>query len=150
MMINNSINKVLAQCRGVFFDMDGVLYEYIKPVSIIHYFKQLEALELDFVLVLSEPTQFNIRSENIGRFLEAGIFGIPCIAPKQFPYVAVISEYRNGYLYEQNKMVEKVIEALKNRAVIATIKQTLAASINTEYGFTEANIHDILAAYNLD
>ena len=27
MMINNSINKVLAQCRGVFFDMDGVLYD---------------------------------------------------------------------------------------------------------------------------
>jgi len=26
-MINNSINKVLAQCRGVFFDMDGVLYD---------------------------------------------------------------------------------------------------------------------------
>ena len=26
-MINNSINKVLSRCRGVFFDMDGVLYD---------------------------------------------------------------------------------------------------------------------------
>lgn len=26
-MINNTINKVLARCKGVFFDMDGVLYD---------------------------------------------------------------------------------------------------------------------------
>jgi len=26
-MINNTINKILSQCKGVFFDMDGVLYD---------------------------------------------------------------------------------------------------------------------------
>lgn len=26
-MINNAINKIISQCKGIFFDMDGVLYD---------------------------------------------------------------------------------------------------------------------------
>lgn len=132
--------------------MNGVVYEYVKPVSIIHYFKQIEALNLDFVLILASRSEFNIRSENISRFLEAGIFGIPCIAPNQYPYQQTIATYQNGYLYPNDspdKMVAGVIDALRNSAVVSTIKQTLASSITAEYGFTDNNIDEILSAYNV-
>jgi glycosyltransferase involved in cell wall biosynthesis len=125
-----------------------VVYEYLKPVSIVHYFKQIEVLNLDYILVLSKPTDYNVRSENVSRFLEGGIFGVPCIAPLQYPYSLVIKDFVNGYLYTKDALVEKVKAVLSNSRIADIVKNNLVEDIEANHSFNEKVNEDILNAFN--
>ena len=80
-------------------DLDGVEFEYYKQVSIIHYFKLLKNANIDLLFIPMIQNMFNATSESYKKFLEAGIYAIPIIAPNMFPYNKVIRNKENGFLY---------------------------------------------------
>ncbi len=84
--------------------LDGVIYEYVKPVSIIHYFKQLKACEVDILFIPLINSTYNITSEDYYKYTEAGIMEIPVLTVEIYPYNKIIASDKqsdfNGFLYE--------------------------------------------------
>lgn len=78
-------------------------FEYIKPCTIIHYFKQLKALELDLIFIPLRKNDFNETSENYNKMLEAGLFNIPVMVTDMFPYNQIIKDAENGIILKNKK-----------------------------------------------
>jgi hypothetical protein len=84
--------------------LDGVDYEYVNPVSKIHYFKQLRACEIDLLFIpLANDNEQCIRNELHIRYAEVGQSGIPIIAPNIYPYSLIIKNDLNGFLFENRE-----------------------------------------------
>lgn len=81
--------------------LEGVNFEFIKPVSIIHYMQQLKSLNLDLLFIPLEKTVYNATSENYNKFCEAALFDIPILTLSIFPYNKTIIDKRNGFLYKE-------------------------------------------------
>ncbi len=88
-----------------------VEYEYVKPMSIIHYFKQLKASDIDLLFIPFINNTYNITSEDHNKYMEAGLNGIPVIVAEVYPYSNVIGNDFNGFLY---KNPEDFIPSLKD------------------------------------
>lgn len=78
-------------------------FEYIKPCTIIHYYKQLKSLELDLVFIPLRKNDFNETSENYNKMLEAGLFNIPVMVSDIFPYNQIIKDAENGIILKNKK-----------------------------------------------
>jgi hypothetical protein len=91
--------------------LQGVIFEYVKPVSIIHYFKQLAMMKIDLLFIPLINNKYNATSENYNKYLEASLFKIPLIAPDIYPYNKVIINEVNGFIFGQR---ENFIPYLKN------------------------------------
>lgn len=109
------INKIFGDnVRLLFIGTDGKELpqktEFTKPVSINHYFKHIHLLKVDLLFVPLMPSVYNQTSENINKFLEMAMFGIPLITLNQFPYSQYIVDKRTGFLYPSR---ETFIDYLK-------------------------------------
>jgi len=82
---------------------DDFKFEYIKPCTIIHYYKQLKSLNLDLVFIPLRKNDFNETSENYNKMLEAGIFNIPVMVTDMFPYNQIIKDAENGIILKEKK-----------------------------------------------
>lgn len=91
--------------------LEGVDFEYVKPVSIVHYFKQLNSLTIDLLFIPLVKTVFNTTSENYNKYLEAGVLKIPVIVPDIYPYNKLIRDTINGFMFPDR---EQFIPYLKN------------------------------------
>jgi len=91
--------------------LDGVNFEYVKPVSIVHYFKQLNSLNIDLLLIPMIKSLFNTTSENYNKYLEASVLRIPIIAPDVYPYNKIIKDKINGFIFGER---EQFVPYLKN------------------------------------
>lgn len=91
--------------------LDGINYDYTKPVSINHFFKHLKAMKVDMLFIPAVQSVYNESSENYNKFAEAAIFGIPIITVSQYPYNIIIKDLNNGFLYESR---ETFIEYIKD------------------------------------
>jgi glycosyltransferase involved in cell wall biosynthesis len=89
---------------------DNFKFEYIKPSTIVHYFKQLKNLRLDLLFIPLRKNNFNETSENYNKFLEAGLFNIPTMVYDIFPYNQIIKNGDNGILLSKK---DDLIERLK-------------------------------------
>jgi len=78
-------------------------FEYIKPCTIIHYYKQLKSLELDLVFIPLRKNDFNETSENYNKMLEAGLFNIPVMVTDMFPYNQIVKDAENGIILKNKK-----------------------------------------------
>jgi hypothetical protein len=83
--------------------LHGVKYKYVKPVSVIHYPKQLKALEIDLLFVPLINNIYNASSENVYKMFEAATFNIPTICVNIAPYNTLIGDKQNGFLYESRE-----------------------------------------------
>jgi glycosyltransferase involved in cell wall biosynthesis len=79
--------------------LEGVNFEYVKPVSIVHYFKQLHSLNIHLLLIPLIKDTFNTTSENYNKYLEASALRIPVIAPDVYPYNKIIKDKINGFIF---------------------------------------------------
>lgn len=109
------INKIFGSAvRLLFIGTNGAELppetEFTKPVSINHYFKHLHALKVDMLFVPLIPSEYNETSENINKFLEMALFGVPLITLYQYPYSETIIDKKTGFLYESR---ETFIDYLK-------------------------------------
>lgn len=83
--------------------LDGVIFEYVKPVSIIHFYKQLASLQIDLLFIPLINNVYNQSSEDSDKYLNAGAFRIPVIAPDIYPYHTLISDEVNGFIFGQRE-----------------------------------------------
>jgi hypothetical protein len=90
--------------------------EYTKPVSIIHWFKHLSLIKIDLLFTPLIPGIYNETSENIHKWMEMGLFGVPLITVDMYPYNNVITDKINGFLYESREtFIAYLRDLLENR-----------------------------------
>ncbi len=127
----------------------GLEFEYVPPVSIIHYFKQLKSFEFDFVVIPLLRNKFNLTSENLNKYFECAIFEIPVIAPDFFPYSKYISEKLNGYLYKNKvDLLSTIDDVLTNTELIKHIGKKAKDDVLRNHSFSEANIEALSQVYD--
>lgn len=109
----------------------GLSYSYVKNCSVKFYYKLIYNLKLDFCFIPLEDNIYNCSSENINRFLECGIFGVPVIAPDMYPYNSVLYDTTNGFLYKDKKDIIGIINFYSTMMPLVrnTIRENLIAGI---------------------
>lgn len=128
--------------------LDGVNFEYVKQVSIIHYFKQFQSLNLDLVFIPLEKNVHNVSSENLNKYLECGLFKIPVIVEDMFPYSQVILHQRNGFLYKGKESFFQELDAiLTNTDLIKSVSEQAKKDVLGSYIYDQKNIEIISAIY---
>jgi len=116
-------------------------FEYIKPCTIIHYFKQLYALELDLVFIPLRKNDFNETSENYNKFLEAGIFSIPVMVIDSFPYNQLIKDGENGIILKNKKdFLIKLEHYIQNKQELVDIGINAFNFIQDNFSYSEYTI----------
>jgi len=127
--------------------LDGVNFEYVK-VSMIHFFKELQLLNLDLIFVPLMKNNFNITSENTDKYLESSIFKIPLIVDDMFPYNQIIVHQRNGFLYKgKENFMQELDIILNNPDLIKNVGEQSKIDTRRNYTFTQNNINLIASIY---
>jgi hypothetical protein len=127
--------------------LDGVNFEYVK-VSMIHFFKELQLLNLDLIFVPLMKNNFNITSENTDKYLESSIFKIPLIVDDMFPYNQIIVHQRNGFLYKgKGNFMQELDIILNNPDLIKNVGEQSKIDTRRNYTFTQNNINLIASIY---
>lgn len=128
--------------------LDGVIYEYVKPVSIIHYFKQLSSMEINLLFIPLINNQYNATSENYNKYMEAGTFKIPIIAPDINPYNKVIKNEVNGFIFgNREEFIPFLHDLLRNKfPLIKTCGINAQEDVFTNFNYSPDNIH-LLSSY---
>lgn len=127
--------------------LNGVNFEYVK-VSMIHFFKELQLLELDLIFVPLVKNNFNITSENTDKYLESSIFKIPLIVDDMFPYNQIIVHQRNGFLYKgKENFLQELDVVLNNPDLIKNVGEQSKTDTRRNYTFTQNNIDLIASIY---
>lgn len=129
---------------------EGFKFEYIKPSTIVHYFKQLRNLHLDMMFVPLRSNEFNMTSENYNKFLEAGLFDIPTMVYDIFPYNQIIKNGDTGIIISKKKdFIERIEFFDKNRNELKRIGKNAHKFISENFSFDESNLAIIDDIYTL-
>lgn len=130
---------------------EGFNFEFVKPSTIVHYYKQLRNLQLDAVFIPLRKNTFNETSENYNKFLEAGLFNVPTIVYDIFPYNQIVKNGDNGVLLSKK---DDLIERLKffsgNKPELKRMGKNVNQFILDSFGLTEQNIALIDDIYTLN
>jgi hypothetical protein len=129
--------------------LDGVDFEFHRPTSIIQYFKELNSLNLDLILIPLLATDYNQSSENYNKWMEAGVMGIPVLTNGNvFPYSRLIQHQKNGFLYTQKGEIVKIIKDLvENTNKLMGVADTASRDVKENFSFSEANIETLRKNY---
>lgn len=92
--------------------LEGVIFEYVKPVSVVHYFKQLASMQIDLLFIPLINNLHNATSEDYEKYLEAGVLKIPIIAPDIYPYNKLIQNENNGFIFGNRDSFIKYLQDL--------------------------------------
>jgi hypothetical protein len=125
--------------------LDGVSYEFIKPVSIIHYFKQLKSLNIDLLFIPLIQNTYNITTENYNKYLELGLYSTPVIAPDIYPYNTIIRDKQNGFIFgSRESFVAYLVDLLsKNIGLIRLCGNHANEEILRVFNYSEQNMNII-------
>jgi glycosyltransferase involved in cell wall biosynthesis len=109
----------------------------VKSIPFNQYFKTLEKLKLDFLLIPRKDNFFN-RCKSNCKFLEMSLLKIPVIAQgyqdKNSPYQIDIVDGKNGFLVIQKKdWLKKINLLLNNRKLIKEIGQKAFDYVTANY-----------------
>lgn len=142
--LGDRVKIILFGYDGKGDEFEGLKYEYVKPVSIIHYFKQLKALELNLLFIPLIRSVYNATSENYNKFLEAGLFNVPVIALKMYPYKQIITDKMTGFLYNDKSEFFPNIEHLsKNPQLLQLVGENANTKIKDGFDYDQTNIEVI-------
>ena len=129
----------LAQDSALGF-MKKIDYEFTKPVSIIHYFKQLMALELDLLFIPLINNTYNATSENYNKYLEAGIMEIPILTVAVAPYNKLIQDKVNGFIMQDvGNTVQAIQWLLENRDVLVKAGKVARQDVVKNFNYSQDN-----------
>jgi len=130
--------------------LDGVNFEYIEPVSVVHFPKQLRLLELNLVIVPIRKSVFNIASEDIDKYLECSLLNIPLFTHDMFPYNFYITDKRNGFLHEEKaNFIWDLEHILKNPDLMYVVGKQCKIDCINNYTYTPNNIKLMSSVYQL-
>lgn len=129
---------------------EGFKFEYIKPSTIVHYFKQLRNLQLDMVFVPLRVNEFNETSENYNKFLESGLFNIPLMVYDSYPYNQLIKNGSTGILLSKKSDFKDKIEFFEqNRTELKRMGENANKFIVENLTLNEDNLTIIDDIYTL-
>jgi hypothetical protein len=124
--------------------LKGVEFEFVKPTSIIHYFQQLKALNLDLLFIPLIRSNYNATSENYNKYLEASLFNIPILTLNIYPYNTLIGDKRNGFIFKDKKEFFPYIEHLyTQRALIQMVGASANEDVKNNFDYSVENIEVI-------
>ena len=125
--------------------LEGVSYEFVKPVSIIHYFKQLKALNIDLLFVPLIQNVFNHTSENYNKYMEVAIYSTPVIAPDIYPYSTIIRDKQNGFIFgNRENFIPYLVDLLsKNIGLIRLCGSHAKEEVLKVFNYSEQNMEII-------
>ena len=130
---------------------EGFEFEFVKPCTIIHYYKQLRNLQLDLLFVPLRKNTFNETSENYNKFLEAGLFNIPTMVYDIFPYNQIIKNGDNGIiLTKKDEFVDRLKFFIENRTELSRIGNNANKFVLDNFLITEQVVSIIDDIYTLN
>lgn len=129
--------------------LTDVEFQFVKPTSLVHYFKQLKALNLDLMLILLETNLYNATSEDCNKFLEAALFNIPVLAPNLPPYNQIIRNGVNGFIYHSKQdLVNYVTDLCSMKEDINVAGLAAKETMQKYFSYTEENTKVIDGLFN--
>ncbi len=123
-------------------EMNRTEIEFHRPTSIIQYFKELNHLNLDLVLIPLKTSDYNQTSENYNKWMECALLKIPILTNGAvFPYSKLIQDGVNGFVYKQRSDVPKIIEGLmKTPDRLLQVAEIARTDVRENFQYTEATI----------
>lgn len=120
--------------------LKGLAVEYHKPVSFANYFKKLNDLALDIVLLPSEKNRFS-QCGPYTALLESAVFGIPAIASSYHPAKQVLKQGETGLLAETTEdWVRSILRLVKDKELREQMGKNALKSIWMEQHFTSRQL----------
>jgi len=142
--LGGSVTLVLYGYNGIEENdnwLDGVEFEFVRPTSIIHYFKQLKALNLDVIFIPLIRNNYNATSENYNKYLEASLYNIPILTISIYPYNTLIVDKRNGFLFkEKNEFFPYIEHLYTQRALVQTVGVAAHNNVKETFNYSAENI----------
>jgi hypothetical protein len=124
-----------------FIEQSGLKFLYIKPVSIIHWFKTLRAAQIDFLFIPLINNAYNNTSETYIKYVESGLHNIPVLAPMVHPYNEIVKDKQNGFLYNnQNDLLDKMIYIITNPDEMKKVGQNAYNDVMKNFHFSNENL----------
>lgn len=115
--------------------------EYVKPCSIVHYFKQLQNLNLNAMFIPLKQTIYNERSESHNRLMEAWLMKIPVIAPSMFPYNEIVSNQETGFTFEKKNQIAEFVDFIKDKPdEVKKLTDNASKVLQDTFALNEANV----------
>lgn len=132
--------------RNIF---DGVSFEYVKPVSIVHWFKQIKETEIDLLFIPLINDKYNATSENINKYLEMALMEVPVITVAMYPYIQLIQDKVNGFLYQSREEFIPYLRHLlhKEIGIIKHCGKHAKRNVLAQYNFSPENVEIIESVY---
>lgn len=129
--------------------LNGVIFEYVKPVSIIHYYKQLSSMQIDLLLIPLINDAHNSESEDYTLYLEASTFKIPIITPDIYPYNKLITNELNGFIFGQRENFIPYLRELLNEKLSMLRPCGLKAQedVFANFNYSNENIQVLSSAF---
>ena len=116
-------------------------FEYIKPCTIIHYFKQIHSLNLDLLFIPLRKNDFNETSENYNKMLEASLFNVPVMVADVFPYNKLLVDGENGIILKNKKdVVSKLNFFLENPTELKRMGENANKFVKENFSYSEYTI----------
>lgn len=130
---------------------DGFNFEFIKPSTIVHYFKQLRNLQFDLLFIPLRKNTFNETTENYNKFLEAGMFNVPTMVYDIFPYNQIIKNGDNGILLsKKDDLIERLKFFSEKKTELVRMGNNVNKFVLENFALTEQNIAIIDDIYTLN
>jgi glycosyltransferase involved in cell wall biosynthesis len=130
---------------------EGFEFEYIKPATIVHYFKQLRNLKLNLMFVPLRVNEFNQTSENYNKFLEAGLFDVPLMVYDIFPYNQIIKNGDTGIILTKKKeLIERIEFFEQNRNELLRMGKNAHKFVSENFTYNEDNLAIIDDIYEIE
>jgi glycosyltransferase involved in cell wall biosynthesis len=126
-------------------------FEYVKPATIVHYFKQLKNIQLDVLFIPLRKNNFNETSENYNKFLEAGLLGVPTIVYDIFPYNKIVKNGDNGVLLsKKDDLIERLKFFSENKNELSRMGKNANKYVLDNFSINEQIVSIIDDIYTLD
>ena len=130
---------------------DGFDFEYVKPSTIVHYFKQLRNLQLDMMFIPLRVNEFNTTSENYNKLLEASLFSIPVMVYNIYPYNELIKNGETGIILSAKKdFVERVEFFCNNRNELKRMGVNAHQYVIDNFNYNEEFVSIVDEIYTLE
>ncbi len=129
--------------------LEGIEHEYVRPVTINHYFKTLYSLKLDALFIPLRKTEYNETSENYNKFIEAALLKVPVITYNIFPYSELLTNESDGFMINKKaELIELIGRLIDDPSILKKAGQTAMELALDNFCFHDNNMELISKVYS--
>ncbi len=129
--------------------LKDIPFTYVKSVSFLDYFDQLNKLQLDIALLPSKKIPYNTHGKSFIKVLEFAVYAIPVVASNLPPYDEVIENKETGFLVSTPKQWITVIDRLiEDKKLRDRIGKSALKEVWRNFSFTNQSIQIYQEIFN--